>query len=92
MLIYSMEIMVNGKTNILESIFLCSLGRSFRTKKDKELINLEKQSALVEIEYEKSDREGKIKLEISDKKNFWLNGIKIKKLSEILRKYLYCFI
>ena len=29
-----------GKTNILEAIFLCSLGKSFRTKKDQELIRL----------------------------------------------------
>lgn len=87
-----MVIMGNGKTNILEAIFLCSLGKSFRTKKEKELINLKKQTALIEIEYEKSDRSGKIQLEIADKKTFLINGIKIKRLSEILRKYLYCFI
>ena len=27
-----------GKTNIIEAIFLCSMGRSFRTNKDKEMI------------------------------------------------------
>ena len=27
-----------GKTNILEAVFLCSMGKSFRTNKDKELI------------------------------------------------------
>ena len=73
-----------GKTNIIESIFLCSLGKSFRTKKDNEMIKLNEQNAMVEIEYEKSDREGKIKIEIGNKKNIYLNGIKIKKLSELL--------
>ena len=73
-----------GKTNIIESIFLCSLGKSFRAKKDNEMIKLNEQNAMVEIEYEKSDREGKIKIEIGDKKNIYLNGIKIKKLSELL--------
>ena len=73
-----------GKTNIIESIFLCSLGKSFRTKKDKEMIELNEQNALVEVEYEKSDRDGKIKIEIGNKKNIYLNGIKIKKLSELL--------
>ena len=29
-----------GKTNIIESIFLCSLGKSFRAKKDNEMIKL----------------------------------------------------
>ena len=75
-----------GKTNIIEAIFLCSFGKSFRTKKEKELINLKKEIAEVEIEYEKSDREGKIKLEIKDKKSFYINGIKANKLSEILGK------
>ena len=31
-----------GKTNIIESIFLCAIGKSFRTNKDKELIKFEK--------------------------------------------------
>lgn len=73
-----------GKTNIIESIFLCSLGKSFRTKKDKEMIKLNEQNAVVEVEYEKSDRDGNIKIEIGNKKNIYLNGIKIKKLSELL--------
>lgn len=73
-----------GKTNIIEAIFLCSMGKSFRAKKDKEMINLEKQNALIEIEYEKEDRLGKIKIELKDKKSIYLNGIKIKKLSELL--------
>mgnify|MGYP002520392984 CR=1 FL=1 len=29
-----------GKTNIIEAIYLCSMGKSFRTQKDKELIKL----------------------------------------------------
>lgn len=73
-----------GKTNIIESIFLCSLGKSFRAKKDIEMIKLNEKNAIVEIEYEKSDREGKIKIELENKKNIYLNGIKIKKLSELL--------
>ena len=48
-----------GKTNILEAIFLCSMGKSFRAKKDKELIKLEKEKAIVKMEYCKKDRERK---------------------------------
>ena len=51
-----------GKTNIIEAIFLCSMGKSFRAKQDKEMIKLNEQNALVEVEYEKSDRDGKIKI------------------------------
>jgi len=77
-----------GKTNIIESIYLSSIGKSFRAKKDIELVNMEKreENAIIEVEYEKSDRQGKIKLEIKDKKNIYINGIKANKLSEILGK------
>lgn len=73
-----------GKTNILEAIFVCSLGKSFRTNVDKELIKIDKNFSLVEIEFEKKDREGKIKLEINEKKDFFINDIKVKKISDIL--------
>ncbi|MCI9000974.1 MAG: DNA replication/repair protein RecF [Clostridia bacterium] len=75
-----------GKTNILEAVFLCAIGKSFRAKKEKELINLEKKQAFVEIEYEKSDRSGKIKIILDDKKTIFLNDIKQSKLSDILGK------
>ena len=73
-----------GKTNIIEAIFLCSLGKSFRAKKDNEMIKINERNSLIEIEYEKSDRDGKIKIELGNKKNIYINGIKIKKLSELL--------
>ena len=73
-----------GKTNILESIFLCSFGKSFRTSKEKEMIKFNEKNSIVEIFYQKKDRNGKIKIEIGDKKQIYLNGIKIKKLSELL--------
>lgn len=75
-----------GKTNIIESIYLCSIGKSFRTSKEKELIKFDKDFTSVWIEYTKSDREGSIKIEIEQKKNIFVNGIRIKKLSELLGK------
>lgn len=73
-----------GKTNIIEAIFLCSLGKSFRAKKDLEMIKLNEENSVVEIEYEKSDRDGIIKIKLGNKKDIYLNGIKLKKLSELL--------
>ncbi len=74
-----------GKTNIIESIYLSSIGKSFRTKKDNELVNIKnKEMAIIETEFTKVDRIGKIKLEIIDKKNIYINGVKAKKISEIL--------
>ena len=60
------------------------IGKSFRTKKDNELINFEKQFSNVEICYAKSDRKGNIKVEINEKKTFFLNGVKQNKISDIL--------
>ena len=73
-----------GKTNIIEAIFLSSMGKSFRAKKDKEMILLGEDKSNIEIEYKKSDRDGKIKIELGNKKVVYVNGIKLKKLSELL--------
>lgn len=81
-----------GKTNILEAIFVCSLGKSFRTNIDKELINIEKDFSKVEIKFKNKDRAGKIKLELKEKKEFYINDIKVKKISDILGKiYIVLF-
>ena len=74
-----------GKTNIIEAIYLSSIGKSFRAKKDIELVNINsEQFATIETDFQKTDRNGKIKLEIKDKKNLYINGVKAKKISEVL--------
>jgi len=81
-----------GKTNILESIFICSLGKSFRTNKEKELINKEKDFAKIEMISSKEDRDIKINFEINEKKFFNINGIPAKRTSDILGKnYIVLF-
>ncbi len=73
-----------GKTNILEAIFLSAFGKSFRTNKEREMIKKGENFALIEVEYQKKDRDGKIKININDKKEIFINNVKIKKLSELL--------
>lgn len=75
-----------GKTNILEAIFICSLGKSFKTNKERELINLNKNFANIEIGIQKKDRKNKITLELRENENkiFKINDIKINKISDIL--------
>ena len=81
-----------GKTNILEAIFLCSLGKSFRTNKDNEMINKEKNYSKIEMVSSKEDRKVKINVELKDKKKFYINDIKTKKTSDILGKnYIVLF-
>ena len=73
-----------GKTNILEAIFYGSLGRSFRTNKDKDLIKFEEIFSNIDIAYQKKDRDGKINIRIANRKFITLNGVKIKKLSDLI--------
>lgn len=81
-----------GKTNILEAIFVCSLGKSFRTNKDKELINKDKDFSKIEMISQKEDRDINIKFEMKEKKKFYINNIPTKKTSEIIGKtYIVLF-
>ncbi len=73
-----------GKTNIVEAIFLAAFGKSFRTNKDKEMILKDQEFSNILINYENNSRTGKIKIQISDKKNIFVNDIKIKRLSDLL--------
>lgn len=75
-----------GKTNIIEAIFLCSYGKSFRAKKDKDLIKFGNENAKVEIFFEKIDRQGKVTAKIDTKKIFYINDIIQKKISDVVGK------
>ena len=73
-----------GKTNVIESIFLSSIGKSFRTNKDSEMIKFGENSSCIDIFFHKSDRTGNVRVVIGNKKNVFVNGIKVKKLSDLL--------
>jgi len=73
-----------GKTNLLEAIYLCAIGKSYRTNKDKELIKKEQEFSKAQVEFSKKDRKGRIEVNISDKKIIAVNDIKVKKVSEVL--------
>ena len=73
-----------GKTNLLEAIFLCAIGKSFRTNKDKEFIKFGYDETDVNVYFKKKDREGKISLQLGQNKKFLVNDILQKKTSQIL--------
>ena len=75
-----------GKTNIIEAIFMCSIGKSFRTSKEKETIKHNEEFTNIFLNYQNKDRDGNIKVQISNKKTIFVNGVKVKKLSELLGK------
>lgn len=75
-----------GKTNVLEALYFCAFGRSFRTAKEAELINFNDNVSKINIIYQKNDRENKIEIDLNkkEKKIIKLNGIKISKNSELV--------
>ena len=75
-----------GKTNILEAVFLCATTKSHRGSKDKEIINFNKPEAHITLYLDKSNDEYKIDILLrKDKaKVVAINGSKIKKATELL--------
>lgn len=75
-----------GKTNILESIYYCSLGKSHRTNKDKELVRWGATGAhiMALIENNRLSKKIEIKIFQEGKKAINVNSIKLRKISELL--------
>jgi DNA replication and repair protein RecF len=75
-----------GKTNILEALYFCAIGRSFRTYKDIELINIKNDESKIKVQYFKNNRDNEIEVVLSknSKKNIKLNKIKLSKNSELV--------
>ncbi len=65
-----------GKTNILEAIFLSSTMRSFRAGKENMLIRYGKETALIELCFEKNGREQCLRIELggNESKKVYLDG------------------
>ena len=77
-----------GKTNLLESIWLFTGCRSFRSSKDKELISFGNKKALLSMDFFAEDREQCAEIEIADKRSYTLNGIKMKSASKMMGNFL----
>ena len=65
-----------GKTNLLESIWLFTGGRSFRGNKDSDLVNFGKKSANLKLDFHAQERDQSAEITISaGTRNAKLNGI-----------------
>lgn len=75
-----------GKTSIIEAVYLCSTGRSHRTTKDKELIKWEENYLNIASLVEKSSGDFKVEvhLQFGDRKDIKINGICIVRLGELM--------
>ncbi len=75
-----------GKTNLLESIFLAAIGKSFKVCKDKEMINWQSDFSSIQLLVQKKYRDVKIDIKLSKakKKSVCINDIPIKKIAELI--------
>lgn len=74
-----------GKTNIIESIYVCATTKSHRTNKDKELIKFNEEDAHISIKIEKNQVLHKIDMHLKKNKvkGIAVDGIIIKKYSQL---------
>ncbi len=75
-----------GKTNILESIYVAATTKSHKGSKDKEIINFNKEEAHIRAYLEKDNVETRVDMHLrkSGSKGIAIDGKKIKKASELL--------
>ncbi len=80
-----------GKTNLVESVYLCCIGKSPRTDKDKELIRWGTEQAFVKVNYSCRLGEGEISIALNAKrkKQICVNSVPISKMGELMG-YLNC--
>lgn len=83
-----------GKTNLLEAVYVSSIGRSFRTNRDTDLIKFGCDYARINTKTEKEYTDGSVEIILSKNKNKYakVDGVKIRKASELLKNiYLVIF-
>ncbi len=75
-----------GKTNLLESIYLSSIGRTFRLNSENELIKFNENMSKIEVSAIKNNQNIKIRLllEKNKKKQVLINGVRLDKTSEMI--------
>ena len=75
-----------GKTNILEAIYVSATTKSHKGSKDREIINFNKEEAHIRTYLEKEDVEYKVDMHLrkNKSKGIAIDGKKIKKAAELL--------
>ena len=83
-----------GKTNLLESVYMLSCGRSFRTRFDRELVGFEYSSAdiLADVFCHEREQTVNIRLRPGQPKKILVNGVKkaAGELSGVVNVVLFC--
>ncbi len=84
-----------GKTNLLEAIYLCALGKTFRAAKDTELVRFGREECSIVQHFSDSAREQVIEMQLGTKarRRVYHNGVSLARTSQLLgnfRVVLFC--
>lgn len=71
-----------GKTNLLEGIVFLSRGRSFRSQKDREMIQLGESFSVVEGRLHRETRDFALRIQFARNKKFWKNQVNCQSASD----------
>lgn len=79
-----------GKTNLIEAIYMTSIGRSFRTAMDNDVIMFGREEAFIKVKAQKeyADTDVEIRIKGASKKSVKKDGLNLKKASELLENIL----
>ena len=72
-----------GKTNLIEAIYLFTGGKSFRGAKDSQLVMMGEEKSRLKIDFEGSNREQCAEINIKNKRMASLNGVSKKSASQL---------
>ena len=76
-----------GKTNIIEALWLFSGAKSFRNSKDQELIKFGENVAKISAKFDMLGVQNDVSIKINDKKTAYLNEKKLSNTSNLAGKY-----
>lgn len=72
-----------GKTNLLEAIWMFTGARSFRTPREKNLIAFGREQASLRLSFSSYGREQEAEITLGEKKSVLLNGVRLRSSSQL---------
>lgn len=74
-----------GKTNFLESLYFCAMGRSLRGKSDQQLIRFDEEESHIRMLVQRKQRYDRIDVHLKkdEKKGIAVNGLPVRKLGDL---------
>ena len=76
-----------GKTNLIEALWLFTGCKSFRTSKDNELIRFDSDFSVAELDFFAFEREQTAKITVEKKRTAFLNGVELSSPSKLIGEF-----